>query len=200
MNNCISLFPILDLDQSRQVFEINSPRFFYTDEDDGKDYELSSAEENGSIAFVDDQRFLWKTESYNLKLRWSVKCKHPSSLYGIYAKNPIACAKAKVGIALQWFSKTSQQRNTVPFGVISNIEKAQTFECECTFEKATFRGAIGLSLILYIKEEGTPSSEELHFANIPGFIVGQLSEYEARVDGEGSEFPVFEIYDPKSPL
>ena len=198
MKNSISLFPILEEHRARDVFDVKTPHFYYTE--NGHDYELSKDAESGTYV-LDDERGLWNADDCNIKIKWAVTCKRPISLYDVHSLNSVACGNAKIGIALQWYSKTSQQRGTIPFGTISNDSYiAENFECSHDFEKSVMRGAIGFSLILYIQKAGKPTDEELHFANIPGYIVGSLSSCEAVLDGYGSDFPIFEVSNPGGPL
>lgn len=198
MKTNISLYPRLDINRSSELFKLESPIFYYTDED-GNNYDLTKDGDETSAA-LKDPRGNWSADKYDLKLKWKVSCSDPSSLYGVNADYAVACHNAKIGLALQWYSKKSHQRGTVNLDVLRNIEKKVSFDCIFTFQKALLRGTIGMSLILYIKECGIPYDDEYHFANTPGLIIGELGEFEVYLDGNGSFFPIYEISQKGGPL
>ena len=73
-------------------------------------------------------------------------------------------------------------------------------EIEKEFSCAKLRGDIEFSVVLYIAEAGTPEKDETHLANEEGYVLGEFDNFILRLDGTGSLFPVFEVYEKDQPL
>ena len=71
---------------------------------------------------------------------------------------------------------------------------------EIFFSDAKLRGDVNFSTVLYIAQSGTPEEDETHLANEEGFIIGELDSFDLKLEGSGSLFPVFEVFEAEQPL
>ena len=128
---------------------------------------------------------------------------------GLFGPDGIACRSAKLGISVIWTSTDSRQRGSVKADTFcvadadyetEDDQTSKEIELNLEFLAASLRGDVTLSVVVYIEEPGTPFADEKHLANENGFILGTIDTFTLRLDGTGSLFPVFEVYEQDKPL
>lgn len=200
------LYPSLTDELKEAIFQAKKYTFSYTDPD-GMDRELTyeASETTTSLNYLRTDG-VWNSDKNNLHVRRMVALKSYRQLFG---PEGLACRNAYLGLSLVWTSADSRQRGAVSildFGVSDEqfANKADhTFvqgEIELEFPAARVRGDINLSVVLYIAKAGTPTQEESHLANEEGLVLGTFDSFVLRIDGNGSLFPVFEVYEKDQPL
>lgn len=149
---------------------------------------------------------VWSADKYNLCIRRDIALRKYRNLFG---PDGLACRNATLGIAVVWTSHDSRQRGSQPIMTFGISDKEwyshydHTFsegELELIFPCAKIRGDVSFSTVLYIAAAGTPTEDETHLANEEGFILGEFDEFRLRLDGTGSLFPIFEVYEEDKPL
>lgn len=149
---------------------------------------------------------VWSADKFNLRLKRTVALKNFKKLFGA---DGIACKNATLGVSVIWTSPDSRQRGSKPIMEIhapaemSSETQDHSFlegELEIEFPRARLRGEIDFSIVLYISKAGTPAEDENHLANEEGFVLGEFDSFILKIDGNGSLFPVFEVYEQDQPL
>ena len=195
----ISLFPILTKKKAQDIFTIPDPSLKYTR--GGKLWPLVLNEPDSSKTSISDENGYWDINNYDLLLNWNFTYKNACWLYDKYNwEYACACHDSKIGVALCWSSTDSRRRCTIPLGVLDNDNILHPISCSIHFDKAELRGDVTFSLCLFLKESGTPEEDELHFANIPGSLLGEISSFTICLDGNGSFFTICEVNRPGQPL
>jgi hypothetical protein len=64
------------------------------------------------------------------------------------------------------------------------------------------KSSLSLETIIYIKSIGKPEEDEKFLGNRKGLVLGELDYTDIRLDGKGSEFPIYEEEnnEPSNPL
>ncbi len=198
MANSILLYPSLTDDLKKQIrFQKRAFCFYY--ENNGEECALidEPTEVYSSLYIIKDEMGIWSQEEYNLCFRRKYCLRTFQCLFG---KNGIVCENARLGMAIIWTSSDSKQRGVIPIGSFSNEDIIFEKTGEMQFHKGQLRGEVNFSTILYIAQEGNQKEEELHLANEVGYNLGELDNYTIKLDGVGSAFPIFEVYEKEQPL
>lgn len=206
MANTIFLYPSLTDNLKEGIFQAKKYTIYYVDKD-GCEKELGyDVSDAGSTLHFLKTDGMWSVDENNLCIRRSVALKKFRKLFG---PDGIACRNATIGVSVIWTSPDSRQRGAKSVLTISISkedlaeEKDHTFsegELEIDFSYAKLRGNVNFSTVLYIANAGTPKEDETHLANEEGFILGELDSFDLRLEGTGSLFPVFEVYEADQPL
>ena len=206
MANTIFLYPSLTDNLKEGIFQAKKYTIYYVDKD-GSEKELGyDVFDAGSTLNCLKTDGVWSVDENNLCIRRAVALKKFKKLFG---PDGIACRNATIGVSVIWTSPDSRQRGAKSVLTISISkedlaeEKDHTFaegELEIDFSDARLRGNVNFSTVLYIANAGTPEENEAHLANEEGFILGELDSYDLRLEGTGSLFPVFEVYEADQPL
>ena len=204
MSNIISSYPTYDGDPLH-IFTLDNYSFFY--EQDGEIFPLEKEiNKNGlsSEIVLDDENGLWNPDEYSLCISREISVSDAFHLYGATSSSEynyqVACRRAAIGLGLAWNSPQSGQKGATFIGEIKNTTKKQVFSLNAEFPKGTLRGELNLSLILFIMYPGNPTGDEVIYANEVGSKVGVVDIYSARVDGNGSFFPIQEVNSPGEAL
>lgn len=202
----IFLYPSLNEDIKDSIFQAKKYAFAYTSLDkQDKDLSYEAAETNAAVNCLKTDG-VWNADRYNLLVKRSIALKNFRKLFG---PNGVACRNARLGVSLVWTSPDSRQRGAEPilnFGVSKEqLEEKHdhTFtegEIYLEFPAAKIRGDVNFTVVLYVAQAGTPAADEMHLANEEGFILGAFDSFSLRIDGTGSLFPVFEVYEKDKPL
>lgn len=202
----IFLYPSLTDNVKEDIFQAKKYAFSYTGQDGldrDLDYEASEVSTSVNCLRTDG---VWSADKYNLFVRRTIALKNYRQLFG---PNGIACKNARLGLSLVWTSSDSRQRGAehlADFGVSEEEftkKRDHTFteaEVDLEFPAAKIRGDVNLSIVLYIAKAGSPSKNETHLANEEGMVLGTFDTFTLRIDGSGSLFPVFEVYEKDQPL
>jgi len=202
----IFLYPSLTEEMKEGIFQAKKYTLSYT-ADDGSEHELGyeAAEAGSSVSCIrTDGR--WNADKNNLCIKRIVALKNYRKLFG---PEGLVCRNAKLGLSVVWTSFDSRQRGAESVMTFEVNEKEfaerhdHTFvegEVDFGFPCARIRGDISFDVVLYIAGAGTPSADERHLANEEGFVLGVLDSFVLRLDGTGSLFPVFEVYEKDQPL
>ena len=202
----IFLYPSLTDDVKDSIFQAKKYSFSYKDFD-GLEHDLDyeSSEINASVNCLRTDG-VWSADKNNLFVKRTIALKNYRNLFG---PNGLACKNAHLGLSLIWTSPDSRQRgaeSVVEFAV-SETQLAEKYdhtftegEIDLEFAAAKLRGDVNFSVVLYIAKAGTPADDETHLANEEGFVLGTFDSFTLRIDGNGSLFPVFEVYEPDQPL
>lgn len=207
MASPIFLYPTLSKElKDSGIFQGKKYSFSYTDNDGyERNLEYEAATEGVSVNCLKTDG-VWSADKNNFTIKRTVALKCYRDLFG---PQGIACRTAKLGLSLKWTSSDSRQRGAesiMEFSVTQeelSETKDHTFaegEIEKEFSCAKLRGDIEFSVVLYIAEAGIPEKDETHLANEEGFVLGEFDTFTLRIDGTGSLFPVFEVYEKDKPL
>ncbi|WP_242841987.1 hypothetical protein [Lachnospira multipara] len=178
-------------------FQCYPYRFYYIR--DEQEYELNSEPIDGSnfVFKLEDSDGIWTPDDYcfGLKRRYTLR-----TYQCLFGEEGVACNNATLGLAVVWTSGDSKQRGVITVGEITNSQKDLEFELNYEFKEAQLRGEVEFTTIIYIKSAGTPLGREEHLANEYGCILGELDKFTIMLDGNGSMFPMYEVYEPSQPL
>lgn len=202
----IFLYPSLTEEMKDGIFQAKPYSFSYTSLD-GLDRELDCevSELNSQVSCLKTDG-VWNADKYNLYVKRTIALKNYKKLFG---PDGVACRNARLGLSVIWTSFDSRQRGAEPIVDFAVSEKElsdthdHTFvegEIDLEFSPAKIRGDVHFSVVLYIAKSGTPSKDEMHLANEEGFVLGAFDTFVLRIDGTGSLFPVFEVYEKDQPL
>ena len=200
------LYPSLTDDIKEGIFQAKKYRFSYKGIDGlDRDLDYETTEVNSAINCLRTDG-VWSADKNNLYIKRSVAVKNYRRLFG---PDGLACKNARLGLSVVWTSPDSRQRGAEPivdFGVSEEqfTEKDDhTFvegEIDFEFSCAKIRGDVNFSVTLYIAKAGIPTKDEEHLVNEEGFVLGSFDSFVLRIDGNGSLFPVFEVYEKDKPL
>lgn len=152
-----------------------------------------------SVLKLTDESAQWHPEDYELNINMECRINVPKFLFG---ENGLAAAEGGVvGLAVMWMDPDASIRGVIPIGDIKSDDiEPHTYQNELTFPRKTLRGTLILQVVLYLKERGKPEGNEKFQANESGTILGVLDETRIIIDGNGSMFPIHEVYVPTNPL
>ncbi len=195
----ISLYPMLTKKRAREIFTIPIPTLRYTRS--GQKWQLTLDDPESSNTSISDDNGYWNPDEYDLYFEWLITYKNACWLYNSELwEYACACSSAIIGVALSWYSSDSKRRYTKPIDILINDNALHSIKCEEHFNIAELRGEVGFSIILYIKEAGSPKEDELHLANTPGTVLGEIDSITLSLDGNGSYFTIYEVSRPGQPL
>ena len=206
MSQVIPLFKTFNEDAKDDVFKLDNYVFSYMR--DGETVELIQDFDNTGLrmeAALSDETGYWNPDEYPLCVSRKIMVKKASVLFssGVPSNDTpfsIACHDAVIGIGLKWYSASSNQCGAVPVGVITRNTSYQDYTVKYNFDKASIRGEVFFSIILYVYSSGNPNEYEKQYGNTPGMILGEIDTFAIRIDGNGSFFPIYEISNPGEPL
>lgn len=202
----IFLYPSLTDEIKEGMYQAQKFAFSYTDKEGFErelGYEASEMSTSVNCLRTDG---VWSADQYNLLVRRSIALRKYRKLFG---PEGLACRNALLGLSAVWTSPDSRQRGAKPIMVFGVSEEQysdrrdHTFaegEIDFEFAVAQIRGDVKISIVLYIAEAGMPTSEETHLANEEGFVLGEFDSFMLRIDGTGSLFPIYEVYEKDMPL
>jgi hypothetical protein len=201
MSSNISTFPVLNDELKSKIRFTVSDGYDFFYERDNQEFELTAEDTGGSQLTYNliDEEGIWSPDEYGFGIRRSYDLQYYGCLFG---EKGVACTDAVLGLAVIWTSAQSRQRGSIEIGEIdtNNLSEPLHFNIQYEFKKAQLRGTVLFKTVLYIKNAGCPTPDELHLANMEGCVLGELDRYQIQLDGNGSVFPVFEVSDPGQPL
>ena len=179
--------------------------YYHNAENELIELDYKPVELNDRINYIETDG-LWDADSCDILLSNRIVLTDFRNLFG---SSGIACKNAKLGVSAIWTSADSRQRSSVAGGVFNVTEEDYKTEDDLTsveidldvaFPKAALKGDVNVSVVIYIAEPGIPEYDEMHLANEYGFILGTIDSFTLKLDGNGSLFPVFEVYETDKPL
>ena len=190
MSDYFSLYPIYDLEGSKDVFEIRPYKLKYIDEDNATCVlELKSDGMRKDCYYVSDPDQIWTHDDYGFTMEKRIIIKDPSSLFG-NRRGAIAYEDSTLGIALRWSSKSTSRKSTKTIATFTKDDINKEIDFTSHFEKCHFKGEVNFTIILYQATAGNPQTGEELFINKPGYILGELETITILFDGNGSILPV----------
>lgn len=202
----VFLYPTLNDELKKGIFKAKDYTFSYINKY-GEEQELKYEKNDiGISSYSLKTDGVWNLDNNDLHIRRSIAIEKYKKLFG---PDGIACEDAVLGVSVVWTSPDSRQRGSKPIMTIDLKEENffdihdQTFkegEINISFKSGRIREEINLSIILYIAQSGTPKHDETHLANEEGFTLGELDSFCLKLEGSGSLFPIFEVYEPNRPL
>lgn len=200
MNNEILFYKKLNEKLFMKIgYEEEPYRFSYVSEGEIKEISLSQTQEddlNGNHIFLQDEEGVWDPDNNNLIIEKKFYINNPSFLF---TENGIVAPDAILGVALKWFSKSSNQRGTVKIGSITRDQHGPfTADLKQVFNKNQLNGEVTLETILYL--EKAPKFQAAWYSSQSGTILGTLDTQVIILDGTGSTFPILEVSAPGMPL
>lgn len=206
MSKPIFLYPSLNEGLKEGVFQAKKYAIYYVNHNGcEKELEYEPADVGTSVNCLKTDG-VWNADNFNLCIKRAIALRGFRKLFG---PDGIACRDAVLGVSVIWTSPDSRQRGSKPIMTISvsgedfTGTQDHTFsegEIDITFSKAKLRGNVNFSVVLYIAKAGVPKEDETHLANEEGFVLGELDSFILRIEGTGSLFPVFEVYEENQPL
>lgn len=146
--------------------------------------------------FIQDEEGIWEPDKYNLIIEKKVYINNPSFLF---TENGIAAPDAVLGVALNWFSKSSNQRGITKIGSITRGQNLPfSAELKQVFEKSQLNGEITLEIVIYL--EKAAKFQAAWYSSQSGTLLGTLDTQLVILDGSGSSFPILEVVAPSMPL
>lgn len=149
---------------------------------------LPGQEHIQSQLFIRDESERFDTEQHDMIISREVIITNPAFLFG---PGGVACSDAEIGIALMWSSKASNQRGVFAGDSFRAGVGSKKFVVSGKFSKGQLRDKFQISVILYIRNPGTPEANERHLAQKSGLIIGEFGETTFFLRGNGSAFPIF---------
>lgn len=189
MANLISLFPKYYYHEEDGIFDMsNFYSFRYSSQE--KDYALKAIDEDrGGYVLKDEADDFWNPELNNLKVSRQIRVRHARRLYGS-GTTPVACHDAKIGLAVAWYSPSSGRRNILGRREIQNSDEEQVIQISGEFPRASLRGRIDFSVLLYLAKSGHPYQDKSYLANESGTILGEMEKITIYIDGDAAMFPI----------
>ena len=200
MSESFSSYPLMnDSIYSAIGYVSDCPEFSYSDDYEEFPLHIEGGDNHGGsiVGKIKDSRCTWYPDTHNLLLRKTCRF---TSAYCLFGTDGIVASSATIGIALRWISSKSDERGIIPFGELSRTDSAIEFTVEASFEKGKLKGSLKLQTVLYLKNPGNPTVNELYFAQQAGVILGVLDQSELYIDGNGSVFPIVVVEQPGKPL
>ncbi|MCM3609957.1 hypothetical protein M4S82_01755 [Planococcus sp. MERTA32b] len=199
MTNDLKFFRELDEKLFMKIgYQTSTMKFQYALDNKIVDMELEDKEGvlNNETVYLEDRDGVWNAEEHNLIISMNYYINNPSFLFN---ENGIALPGAEIGVALNWYSKSSNQRGIEHLGVIkADLEGAYQDELKYTFRKKQLLGDVTIELILYLACES--NEKHPYYADQVGTVLGTLDTRYLIIDGHGSAFPIAEVYSPERPL
>lgn len=169
--------------------------FFYKDDDDLKNV-LNQISHDECKMFLENDDDSWDYVDKGFGFDIDIALENPSSLFGPLG---LVTEDAELGIALQWVSKQSYQRDIIPVTSITHKKKGKEhISINYYFSNKQLFGEVELSIILYLKKASVNSANGE--AKLPGLVLGTLEYWSVILDGNGSIFPIVIIDEPQKPL
>ncbi|MGO1058528.1 hypothetical protein ACTL32_05265 [Planococcus sp. FY231025] len=199
MTNDLKFFKELDEKLFMKIgYQTSEMTFSYTK--DGQKFNLELEEQESSLnnqtIFLDDKQGIWDPNKHDFTIQMNYSLNNPGFLF---KENGLADPGSTIGVALSWYSKSSSQRGIEKIGLITaNIIGAFEGEINHTFSKKQLIGEVTVEVILYL--ESPSSVKQPHYADQAGTIFGLLDSRVIIIDGQGSVFPITEVYAPERPL
>jgi len=203
----IYLYPSLS-DEERyglKVLKKGWSLYYHNSEEELTELKYKPAEIDSSLNCIETDG-IWDADNFDLCMSNKIVLNHYRGLFGPAG---IACRNAKLGLSVIWSSADSRQRGSIKCGEFGVCDSDYNTEADTTsvemqidvdFLPAKIRGDVELSTVIYIAEPGTPDKSEKHLANEAGLILGETDSFVLRLDGTGTLFPVFEVFDTDRPL
>lgn len=191
----ISMYQLYD-ESMEDLLQVTSDiRFYYRDEQDTK-YNLNNEEDYEYKTLLSNEEDSWDFVEKGFGINGQITLGNPASLFG---PNQLANTDSELGIAFQWVSKQSAQRNIIPIATITSTTPSQfTIPLDYYFEKNQLFGEVNISFVLYLKKAS--SQPIFGQAQMTGTILGELIEWYVILDGSGSTFPIVIVNEPDKPL
>ena len=198
MSVLINSYPVLTPDIFQRIGYMPSEYQYSYSSMDGS-YPLSAE----PVAFREevikliDERCEWTPDTHNIEVSRDIRICIPVHLFG---KNGLVPSNAMIGVAVEWTSKSSNQRNVVKVGAFTRNTAVPTLHFAHRFNAGQMCGSFVLNTLLYVEKAGVPSKDEVHLANTEGMVLGALDAACVIIDGNGSVFPIVEVNVPAQPL
>lgn len=200
MAKSIALYPILRK-QDLTLINYELKDFAIFGSKDGQDFAINISNENimEQQIILEDEGGKFDIENDNLHIAFKIFIEDVSVLFG---GNGIASPNATIGIALKWYSKDSLQRGVEDLGKITASDSNNlSFLGSLSFEPGQVRGTLTIEPFIYLKTPDLNLNDDLkHLQNERGYILGKFPNLNFVLDGDGSEFPVKEIFEKGAPL
>lgn len=197
MSVSLNSFPVLTPEIFQKIGYIAEEYEFSYSSDEEFPLKQESITQKNDVIKLTDERCEWSPDHYNIKLNRKLRISTPVHLFG---SRGLACNTAKIGIAVVWMSKASNQRGIIKCGEFSREDFSPEVQVEYDFKEGTLTGSFTLATVLYLSKGGIPEANEKFLANQQGIILGLLDEYTVIIDGNGSIFPIVEVNIPNQPL
>ena len=194
MSNILTSYPILN-DELRESldYRIDISRVTYKKSGVENKLELKINQENEF--YIEDEALNWNPLEHNIKFDINIIFNNKNILFDEYIG--LVDADAKIGIALTWFCKSTNQIKTIPIGELNEFDLnyyENNFQLE--FDAGELKDKINLKFILFLKELGINS----YIGQRKGCVFGELDEFVINLEGDGSVFPIEIIQDKKQLL
>lgn len=145
---------------------------------------------------ISDKYGKWTPDEYGLNIYIKFYLNNPSFLFG---PKGIVQYDAVIGLAVNWYSKSSNQRGVEKLGSLRKSNHGRyTATHKLEFNKKQLTGDVTLELMMFLEEPSVAESPE--FASKTGTILGWLDSKKIIIDGQSSEFPITEVNAPEYPL
>ncbi len=191
----IVLFPMISPERSQDI--VLEHKKTYSSVISNECVSLVEKDIKGSrLYYLEDEAEEWSNDSFGFTIEGKINME---TLDWIKGDKGYAPSNSSVGIAIEWMSRSSRQRGSVRLSC-EEIDNKLVGEYALQFQPGQLRGDLVFRLIIYIAERGTPKANEVHLANVPGMIIGELDSWVVMLDGISSMFPIYISSDPKQPL
>lgn len=193
MSNILTSYPILN-DELKELldYKIEINRVCFNELNVEKILELKSNQENE--LYVEDENATWNPLNFNVIFNISIKINNKNILFDEY--QGIADNDSKIGIALTWYCKSTNQIKTESIGEITAYDfNYYENNLKLEFNKGDLKDKVNLKFILFLKELGTNP----YNGQRKGCVLGELEEFAVNLEGDGSVFPI-EIIQDKTQL
>ena len=200
MSKELSLYPLINAALVEKIEYSRLNIQFKYDVEHGKEKLISitdSIQGNEIILYDVDQ--VWGADKHNLKVYFDLIF---NDLSPLFESSGILSNGAELGIAVEWYSRTSRQRGTINLGsVLKEDSSFVMVDNVVEFDRSSVRGSISFEVFFFVKKGQLPlPQEESHKANSNGSILGVFDSFTVILDGQGSDFPLNDYFDSNDPL
>lgn len=191
----ISLYPVINPSFINEIISVKY-KFYYEDKH-SKIYNLTHEQIDKKSLKVNDPNEDWNYCDNGLYISVVTKI---LSLDKVFVDPKVACADAKIGYGIEWYSQESRQRGFKSIGLIDKDTKDSDNEINIFLKHKDFKESVNFDIVFYIDTPGSADEKQKHFANEPGIILGSSRVFSLVLEGSGSIFPIMSIMDETKPL
>lgn len=169
---------------------------FYNDNQE-INMDIKIEDKNSTTVIMDDINKRWYVDKHNLIVNRKIKF-NPKVLFG---ESGIVSSDATIGIALKSTSNKSSNRDIKEIKRFNVNDELINIDTSYNFEKNRINDDVHYSIILFLADVGEQDNKnESHLINVPGTILGNLSEIRMIFKGSKSSFNTVTVSDKDLPL
>lgn len=195
MGSVLSLFRLIDNQKLAEAELVHSqPVLTYLLENDEVSIPVPNAFDHQIRINELDSR--WTPELHGLTVKQTIIFKKFNAFFG---EESITSIENKIGLAAKIYSRESNFQETVILDEFYTGDNESIFDLVKIFEENELRGSVSFEFFIFLRELNI---KEKFQADMVGTILTEepILEYTLLIDGDGSMFPIVEVYEVGKPL